>query len=443
MMNEKRSVIVWCAVILFLFQLSSVANSSDVLNNVELELQWELDLPGHPCTIASSPNLALFIAESNNEKGSNSIVLVNNMGKISNTLEISKYGTCSDKLSIYDHPAFLQAKSRGKLDQLSLEVNDVIQYSPDCKYLGIIRSYFDNAKDCFNRKFLIFKINPAGEMLELRVKDPICPEVLNELSGQQVKEPWSLCVDSCQIANNGNSMLWVSKGNQSNRVVIWDIEGKTLFEGTCSPSHYPCFDTFEMNDSGDFALSWDSGDFGKEGHVANYYDRNGSEIEKSNYIKGSQPIDITKLSFWSSSLTDNILSRCFFEDENGLNVAYIKAEHTRGQSVTLFNVAKSDNIWTFRNDKEGYEFGKLRTSANGDLILITRVKSWNQNAESFEDYQIQLENSPVEWIFLNKKGEAFKTLGIMGSLEMSLDGTKLLNIVGDRTLKLYSLRTID
>ncbi len=226
------------------------------------------------------------------------------------------------------------------------------------------------------------------------------------------------------------------------RLLVYDKAGSILLEVDSCSNPMPIVE-MSLNKIGEFA--YEQWEWKRQDTEMQYFNPEGAEITEEEFHThvDLKPYDVTKLPFWvdmTSSYPDRIMSHEFFTDKNGLHIVYVKAKDRHGHYLTLYNIDKDKEVWTLENDKKGYEFSYLpAVSENGDLILVTRTKSWNSNESDYDTFR-QISRT-CERLFLNKNGKIIHNIREFGGVKMTNDGKKLLIYDDAGNFKMYSIAT--
>jgi len=432
MKNRQFHIFQLWAVSLVLIAFCYLARATeDVVKSVELKLLWEKTVNFEYSIITTDSNFKRIIGSKYlGYYDSEHYIFLNSTGEKTFEIQNSRYGIGSRKINIYDHPDYVQAKKDETLSKLNLVVNELAKLSTNNRYLGIIQTYYNNKEHRFDRRFKFYAIDEACRQQLLWEKDPICPKPSNKQTRAKSKnyQDWECCINEFSVAKNGNVMLVAgfSRKGEAKRILVYNRNGILLQEVENCSNPMPIVG-FSLNNIGEFKyaeMHW--------GYIdpMKYFNLEGIEIEEEEYHNDPdpEPYNIMRLPFWisqKSSYSDRTMGHVFFTNESGLNIVYMKAKHRIGHYLTLYNIDKRKEIWTFENDKEGYELiNSPAISQNGDLILISREKSLKG---SFEQ------------LFLNKNGELVGSFNKHGFPIMSEDGKRLFIYNDDGNLEMYSI----
>ncbi|MCD4655638.1 hypothetical protein K8T06_17085 [bacterium] len=439
------------SLVLIAFCYSSRA-SEDVIRSVELKLLWEKTVDFEYDGITPDAKFERFVAKKSLGSFREHFIFLNSTFDEVFEIQTSKYGIYgidNGRINIFEHRDYLKANESKTLSKLNLVVNEVVYRSTNNRFLGVIQMYYNNKTNRFDRRFQFFEIDETCHRKLLWEKDPLCPAALSNPQARTKNykyTDWEYCLNDFSIAKNGNVMLIAGqmRGGVAQRMMVFNRNGMVLLDVDETSSVKQIWG-FCLNNIGEFYYGEYT--FGSPDMPPRYFfDAEGKQIEKEEYHKRTdlKPYDVYKLPFWTtgtSSYPDRIMGHDFFTDKNGLNIVYLKAKHKYGHYLSLYSIDKKEEVWRIENEKAGYQFGRPTVLKNGNLILITRKKSWNQEECDFKTYRKNSLKTPTERLFINKKGEIIHAFKEIGKWKIESEAKRILFYSNDGNFKMYGFTT--
>ncbi|MCD4655418.1 hypothetical protein K8T06_15970 [bacterium] len=449
----------------------AVNGEDEVINNIELNLLWEkqlddlIDNPRNFSKFVNEDLTRITLTKSGETLHDHYYIFGNNGEQLFQVSAIDK--PFPESKSFREWSEFVIAKKQGKLDQLNFYWDELMSYKGN--FIGAIQKYYNYTTDDLENRFVLYKLNQTGKRIKMWEVDLPC-------IGIAPRKYDKVCPNKCLVSESGNVVIWADPFSRSSLtyLTIYNSKGKKVWERSCwlgeegvdpgvclSGLKFFSKDKVWVNlwdktvgnnvliDMNTGKILWERFEDWKVNPV--FHSQHLGYINPDRGIlfqnrSNSKPVfffkdgEINKLSnvpYFNDSMRDGIRESKYFEDTRGLSIVLIKKENLRGEKIVTFNIEKEKNTWVIENNKEGYEFGGLAVSRNGELTVVGRVEC---TTEEKGDFWENRDKYDYENLFINRNGEIIKTTNFKARFFLSDDAKKILFIdTVNKHMRLYKI----